>query len=198
MDCNGLANAGAPLNANGKSSDTSTRYQGYIREWKDDRGFGLITPNRGGPRVFVHISSFAERSRRPSVGSRVTYELVTDDKGRPQAGVTQYVADRRAKRSEQPNSMVAALGAVLVLSFGSYVAYVRLSHPNSTVSASVYKIFWAPDALRNHAQFQCEPAKSSCSRMTSCAEAFFHQERCGVSEMDGDRDGIPCERQWCN
>jgi cold shock CspA family protein len=33
------------------------RYQGRIGEWKDDRGFGFITPNGGGPRVFLHISS---------------------------------------------------------------------------------------------------------------------------------------------
>ncbi|MFN5191676.1 MAG: excalibur calcium-binding domain-containing protein [Burkholderiales bacterium] len=36
-----------------------------------------------------------------------------------------------------------------------------------------------------------------CSKMTSCAEVFFHQEKCGVGGMDGDRDGIPCEHQLC-
>ncbi len=174
------------------------RYQGRIGEWKDDRGFGFITPNGGGPRVFVHISSFSERGHKPSVGSLVTYDLVTDNKGRPQAQSAQFVGDPTGKRSELPSSAVAALGAILVVSFGAYVAYVRFSHPNSTVSASVYKIFSARDALRKHAEFQCEPAKTSCSRMTSCAEAFFHQERCGVSGMDGDGDGIPCEQQWCN
>jgi hypothetical protein len=78
------------------------------------------------------------------------------------------------------------------------VAYVRISHPGSTVSASIYKIVFARDALRENAEFSCEPSKSSCARMSSCAEAFFHQERCGVGGMDGDRDGIPCEQQWCN
>ena len=174
------------------------RYEGRIGEWKDDRGFGFIKPNGGGSKVFLHISSFSERGRRPSVGSLVTYDLVTDNKGRPQANSTQFVGDTRRRTSEWPNAIVAMLGAILVMCFGAYVAYVRLSHPNSTVSASIYKIFSARDLLQMHPEFQCEPAKSSCSRMTSCAEAFFHQERCGVSDMDGDRDGIPCERQWCN
>jgi len=80
----------------------------------------------------------------------------------------------------------------------AYVAYVRMSHPNSTVSASIYKIFSARDSLRLHPEFQCEPTELSCSSMTSCAEAFFHQEHCDVSGMDGDHDGIPCEQQWCN
>ena len=173
------------------------RYQGRIGEWKDDRGFGFVTPNGGGPRVFLHISSFSERGHRPSVGRLVTYELATDDKGRPQAKSAQFVRSSAEKTNDLPNSIITTLGAMLVVCFGLYVTYVRLSHPNSTVSASVYKIFSARDALRKHTEFQCEPSKSSCSQMTSCAEAFFHQERCGASEMDGDRDGIPCERQWC-
>jgi cold shock CspA family protein len=59
------------------------RYQGRISEWKDDRGFGFVLPNGGGAKVFIHISSFSRRDRRPAVGSLVTYEIVTDDDGRP-------------------------------------------------------------------------------------------------------------------
>jgi hypothetical protein len=98
----------------------------------------------------------------------------------------------------QPIGFFRIVGGVLVLLFVAYVGYVRISNPNSTVEASIYKIFWARTALRTNPEFRCEPSKSSCARMTSCAEAFFHQERCGVSGMDGDRDGIPCEQQWCN
>lgn len=86
----------------------------------------------------------------------------------------------------------------MVLAFAAYVAYVRLSHPNSTVQASVYKILWARAALHENPQFRCEASKSWCTQMASCAEAFFYQERCGVATMDGDHDGIPCEQQWCN
>lgn len=45
------------------------RYQGKITDWKDDKGFGFVTPNGGGPRVFVHIKSFSSRQRRRSVTS---------------------------------------------------------------------------------------------------------------------------------
>ena len=75
---------------------------------------------------------------------------------------------------------------------------VRFSNQDSTISASVYKIVLARDALRPHPEFQCTSEKNSCSKMASCAEALFHQERCKVPEMDGDGDGIPCEQQWCN
>jgi cold shock CspA family protein len=70
------------------------RYQGKITHWKDDKGFGFITPNGGGQQVFVHIKSFANRQRRPSIESSVIYEMKTDAKGRPQAENVVYVGDR--------------------------------------------------------------------------------------------------------
>lgn len=39
--------------------------------------------------------------------------------------------------------------------------------------------------------------RTRCSQMTSCAEATWFLKNCPGVEMDGDRDGIPCERQWC-
>ncbi|SDK56275.1 Excalibur calcium-binding domain-containing protein [Methylophilus rhizosphaerae] len=36
-----------------------------------------------------------------------------------------------------------------------------------------------------------------CSQMTSCAEAQYFLSHCPNTEMDGDHDGIPCEKQWC-
>ena len=36
--------------------------------------------------------------------------------------------------------------------------------------------------------------KRTCGEMASCAEARFHVEQCGLARLDGDRDGVPCER----
>ncbi len=36
-------------------------------------------------------------------------------------------------------------------------------------------------------------AKRLCGQMTDCADARFHLEQCGVSSLDSDRDGVPCE-----
>ncbi|HEY8609814.1 MAG TPA: thermonuclease family protein [Roseomonas sp.] len=36
-------------------------------------------------------------------------------------------------------------------------------------------------------------AKQYCREMTSCAEARFYLSQCGLSRLDGDRDGVPCE-----
>lgn len=51
----------------------SMRYQGRITEWRDEQGFGFITQNGSGKHVFLHITAFARRARRPAVGDIVTY-----------------------------------------------------------------------------------------------------------------------------
>lgn len=47
------------------------------------------------------------------------------------------------------------------------------------------------------ASFQCD-GRTHCSQMNSCAEAKYFLNHCPNTEMDGDGDGVPCERQWCN
>lgn len=58
------------------------RYQGKVINWKDDQGFGFVTPNGGGQKAFVHIKAFTGRSHRPTEGDIISYELATDEKGR--------------------------------------------------------------------------------------------------------------------
>jgi endonuclease YncB( thermonuclease family) len=36
-------------------------------------------------------------------------------------------------------------------------------------------------------------AKRTCKEMSSCEEAQFYLKECGLSRLDGDRDGTPCE-----
>lgn len=37
-------------------------------------------------------------------------------------------------------------------------------------------------------------AKRYCRQMTSCKEARAYLRRCGLRRLDGDRDGVPCEK----
>ncbi len=40
--------------------------------------------------------------------------------------------------------------------------------------------------------------KKVCSQMRSCGEAMFYLHQCSKKRLDHDKDGIPCEQQWCN
>lgn len=40
--------------------------------------------------------------------------------------------------------------------------------------------------------FSCG-SKRYCRDMGTCAEAMFHLQQCGLSRLDGDGDGVPCE-----
>ena len=53
------------------------------------------------------------------------------------------------------------------------------------------------ELLRPPAQrFSCD-GRTHCSQMRSCEEATYFIEHCPNTKMDGNNDGVPCERQWC-
>jgi excalibur calcium-binding domain-containing protein len=45
-------------------------------------------------------------------------------------------------------------------------------------------------------QFKCD-GRTYCSQMSSCEEATFFLRNCPGVRMDGNNDGVPCEKQWC-
>jgi uncharacterized membrane protein YsdA (DUF1294 family)/cold shock CspA family protein len=100
------------------SGATSPRYEGKISSWKDDQGFGFITPNGGGPAVFVHIKSFGSRGKRPQGNEIVTYDLTMSDKGLPRAENVAYVRARHSRAGapgEGPFPLIAAAAFLLFI-----------------------------------------------------------------------------------
>jgi micrococcal nuclease len=77
---------------------------------------------------------------------------------------------------ETPSSQTAAL----------VPAAAGTSEPKALASA-------AAPAL---AAYRCD-GRTYCSQMHSCAEATFFLKNCPGVKMDGNHDGVPCERQWC-
>ncbi len=55
----------------------------------------------------------------------------------------------------------------------------------------------APSQSLAAAAQRCD-GRTQCSQMTSCAEARWFLANCPGVKMDGNRDGVPCERQWCS
>lgn len=104
------------------------RHQGRITSWKDEQGFGFITPNMGGEPVFVHIKSFANRQRRPVANEIVTYEQASDGKGRPQACKVDYVGVRRGRpaASSGPSRLPLIVAALFLVFIAASALTARL------------------------------------------------------------------------
>ena len=76
------------------------RQRGTISGWKDDKGFGFVTPLAGGEEAFVHINAFFNRERRPVDGDEISYDAVQDFQKRWQAKAIRY--------ADEPAPMAAA------------------------------------------------------------------------------------------
>jgi cold shock CspA family protein len=190
------------------------RYQGKITDWKDDRGFGFVTPNGGGTKVFVHISAFRKGEARPVGNDLVTYELVSAGAKGPQAADVAHVDRARAvtrapahapQREFGLSKWISALLLITLAVFG----WQKYSAKRDALAGNAEAFMGSPasspkansiaDQFSNSASsssFKCE-GKKFCTQMTSCEEAKFYLRNCPGVQIDGDGDGIPCESQWC-
>lgn len=85
---------------------------------------------------------------------------------------------------------------LLLVSAGwyGYMQY-QLRAQTPAVGATEAAASAAPE-LASEGRFKCD-GRTYCSQMTSCAEATFFLKNCPGTKMDGNNDGIPCEKQWC-
>ena len=83
----------------------------------------------------------------------------------------------------------------------AYAKYPNRFRPQRAVEAEAPSMPRAPRAMKDEAPggaaFRCD-GRTHCSQMTSCAEATYFLKNCPGTKMDGNHDGIPCEKQWCN
>ena len=94
--------------------------KGVLKTWKEDRGFGFISPDDGGKDIFIHISALKGTSRRPITGDVIYYQSARDNRGKYKA-INAYIEGIEIledKASGLLNSnkgiMLIALGLVVV------------------------------------------------------------------------------------
>ena len=73
-----------PLGAQAAQAPTPDGADGTVTWYDWDKGFGFVTPDSGGPDVFVHVRELAGGLSELEEGDRVTYDVVMSEKG-PQA-----------------------------------------------------------------------------------------------------------------
>ena len=104
------------------------RTHGTLTKWNDDRGFGFITPAKGPPDIFVHISEFPREGGRPTLNELISFEVQNGPDGKKRA-VRIMRPGQKATRSpanlarHQPRSswLSGALTFIAVAGLGAYV-----------------------------------------------------------------------------
>ena len=189
------------------------RTHGTLVKWNEERGFGFVSVGQAGAEVFVHVSAFPRDGVRPQVGEMLSFELVPGDGGRQEAIKVQRPGAARpaARPVRQPTGrepllsnrqgIAASLAALLLLAgLGAVVMTLFRNEASTPELAPLAAPLRAPDAtlpaLAPASDFRCD-GRTECSQMTSCAEAEYFRANCPNTRMDGNRDGEPCEQQWC-
>lgn len=117
------------------------------------------------------------------VNGTVTYQnSACATGGGPRPTVEQLNAERR-KQLQAAEAAASAAGAA--------------SRPSATATATSRPSAAAEPVSPQAESSRCD-GRTTCSQMTSCAEAKYFLAHCPGVTMDGDHNGIPCERQWCN
>lgn len=106
------------------------RFEGLIKSWDDERGFGFIEPAKGGDEIFVHITAFPARSGRPALKQRVSFEVELDRDNKKRAHHVQLVQParpasprERSRATEWRGAGLFAVPAFLLLYLGLAVTW---------------------------------------------------------------------------
>ena len=192
------------------------RYEGKLKKWNAERGFGFVIAADGGQEIFVHISAFPRVGRVPVEGESLTFEVEPDRNGKRSAVRVLRPGDSqphpfRATRSSSRRFDTATSGlgffpklivmlllvAAVVYAYSRYtdrVAHIPAGTPIAFQPATQVSLLEPTQPAPSG--FSCD-GRRHCSQMTSCKEATLFQKNCPGMEMDGDGDGVPCEQQWC-
>ncbi len=61
------------------------RFEGRLKSWNDERGFGFIEPRDGGQDIFVHASALPTRFGRPQPGQSLSFQVELNRDGKKRA-----------------------------------------------------------------------------------------------------------------
>ncbi|MGK0272188.1 MAG: cold shock CspA family protein [Cocleimonas sp.] len=196
--------------------------KGKLVRWNAEKGFGFIKPESASSKdVFIQISILKQMARKPAVGDQINYFSECQSDGKVKAikanieGVA-VIAAKQNSRHDRPHhkhssqrkpksssGLLIPLLVLLGLGIFGFKKYEDITATPVLTNKDVEQMKWQPPAQKSNPsvskpKFRCETGKTHCSQMRSCAEATFYIKNCPGTQMDGDHDGIPCERQLCN
>lgn len=177
------------------------RVHGTLTKWNDDRGFGFVAPSQNGSEIFVHISEFPGDGQRPRLNEIISFEVSKGPDGRPRAVRVmrpgQPSARRLPGRATRPPRPLRLWPAIMVFAALAAMGIYGFSGIHGSTRPAGIAAGAAAAQPTAPSPYRCD-GRTTCSQMTSCAEAKYFLQHCPNVTMDGDGDGKPCEQQWCN
>jgi cold shock CspA family protein len=194
--------------------------------WNTEKGFGFIKPEAGNDKdVFIHISTLKHMARKPMVGDEILFHRENQPDGkvkavkasiegvavvsntiRPTSHAGQHHRNSQSHHDENYRSSPLfgrIIMLIILLSVGvfGYKQYQKMTARPVLTNQDVEQMQWTPTVskssfINQQPQFRCEAGKIHCSQMRSYGEATFYIRNCPGTKMDGDGDGVPCERQF--
>lgn len=104
----------------------ANRFDGRIKSWNAERGFGFIEPSQGGDELFVHIDALPRSLRPPRPGQVLSFEVETDSRGRKRA-VRLLPARRSTQRTARRAAPALSSAPSLFVLFGFAVLFAALA-----------------------------------------------------------------------
>jgi hypothetical protein len=88
------------------------------------------------------------------------------------------------------------LASLAWFGYGKFKAANHSAPGDAITSPAEYASAGQASEAEAASPFKCD-GRTMCPQMTSCAEATYFIQHCPNTKMDGNNDGVPCERQWC-
>jgi cold shock CspA family protein len=89
---------------------------GIIKTWKEDRGFGFISPDNGSRDIFIHISALGEMTQQPSPGDIISYRIARDKNGKYRAVNASIEGKSNRHRSDEQKLPGKFKRSILIIS----------------------------------------------------------------------------------
>lgn len=191
--------------------------EGQIKTYNENKGFGFIQLEDHEKDLFFHISDFPHKTFPPKIGERLKFRIVSEngrvkaegiirldfkieEKQSPSYSKRQIRSQYNRKKPQQKrfNLLKVFIGLFIFFIFLAFLKPLLSGiYDREILKRRIAKPVEKTSSTKTNSvsQYRCD-GRVHCSEMKSYDEAVFFINNCPETKMDGDMDGIPCERQF--
>ena len=109
--------------------------RGRISGWKDEKGFGFITPKSGGKTIFFHINNYSKTHKRPLKNLEVKYSISIDQQGRKNAIEVRPTKGHKNNRRELSQKFIS------IILFGTFSTILFYLYSSNSIPVELIYLY---------------------------------------------------------